>query len=157
MRRWGIGTNDLYYTASATLEEAPWYVFAAEWLNWNVCSWIPPIPFPAIKFTPKNDDDCPTTLKDYYGDLRGFWCCNVCHPASQYLFSKIAFKSIELPYKVAEKDFPEEIENIWDSSTEDEEDTLEREAYRKQSFMIADRISDLYDRLPGYKKPTKHI
>lgn len=158
MRRWGIGTNDLYYTASAYLEEAPWYIFFAEWLNHSVCTIIPRIPFPAIKITLEDGEE--TTLKDYYGDLSGYWCCTVCNPLTQYLYSKIRVKHIEFPYKIAEKVFSEEIgepdpEEFVENEYQDEEDIQERRKNKAKSYKVADQIGNLFKSLAGWTTP-KH-
>ena len=97
MRRWGIGTNSLFKTASYDLEEAPWWIFAIEYsIEW-LCDCVPSIPFPDIKLkllSQKDADDCNdgdrvVSMKGWYGDLQQWFCAAVHMSLTNWCYRKM--------------------------------------------------------------------
>jgi len=121
MKSWSYGVNSIYKTASLHLEEASWWVFAADRLAEFICDRIPSIPLPRIKMRLKdrcdielNEGNKWTTLRDWYGDLSQAFHCLVHLPVFHYCQKKINCKYMEADFNKAREMFYKEDKEFWD-------------------------------------------
>ena len=121
MKSWSYGVNSIYKTASLYLEEASWWVFAADRLAEFICDRIPSIPLPKIRMKLKDQWDVElnegnkwTTLRDWYGDLSQAFHCLVHLPVFHYCQKKINLKYVEIDFDKAKETFYKEDKEFWD-------------------------------------------
>ena len=130
MRRWSIGINDYYFTASIWLEDAPWYIFVIEYVIQFICNCIPRIPLPRIKIIRGNKE---TTLKDWYGTTEDLFHAFICGPVVEWCYKKINMESVDCPYYFLKKKFPKDFQKIEDDCNWSE-DLLEEESRRQEGI-----------------------
>ena len=105
MRRWSYGINSYYRKASIYVEEGCCVFFILRWIVEKICDLIPSIPLPKIsmKLWDKDDiefnDNCKwTNLKEWYGNLAGFFCIVVHCPIDRFCCKHIKFTSVRVDY-----------------------------------------------------------
>jgi len=107
MKNWSFGANSLpqWRLGSISLEEAPWYVFAAEATACFVCEHIPAIPLPPL---PIVRDGEKTTLAEWYGDTRDLFHFFVHDPVFQWANRNTKTIDVSLGYYKIREIFGEE-------------------------------------------------
>lgn len=144
MRRYYVGTNDYYYTANLGLEEAPWYVFAIENINFWICSLIPTIPLPPIKFIPKGETER-TTWREWFGDTEQLYHVFICVPVFNWCQSKIKNKMISLPYFFLKEQFSEDFDNYPEDDVEGI--SFSQQAAVEERFFAAKALNNVFQDL----------
>jgi len=110
MKRWSTGSNNYYFTCSIYLDEASWYVFALEdSIQW-ICHFFPRIPLPNfIKIKREGEE---YTLRSWYGTTGDLFHIYVCSPIFEWCWNNTKKQTIQFPYEMLMKIFPDEFENI---------------------------------------------
>ena len=124
MRKWGYGINSCRRTASIYVEEAPFGIFALEWLFDNLCWLIPSISLPSIPIRlwdkesiEFNDDQKWTTLGDWWGDLNQLFHGLIHTPISNYCWRKRTFNRVVVAdYDKLRDIFYEKDRKLWDEN-----------------------------------------
>lgn len=153
MKRWYVGTNNYWYTASIGLEEAPWYIFALETAAQWTFDKIPSITLPPIKKKLSEEDakfhgESYTTWKDWWGDTQQLFHVYVCAPVVAYCYSRIKDISISLPYTYIKEIFPKEVESReYDMSDYDKEETEEIDKRYLLALKTAEKFKTFQERL----------
>ena len=148
MRRWNIGTNNIYFSSSIYLEEAPWYVFFIEYIMNCICDWFPPIPLPKIKIIREGEE---TNLQDWYGDLSHAFHSCVHMPIFDWCYRNIESNHFVFPFEMLKEIYPKDFEN-WDEYLKDEEDQEEYDRLMRNKF-YSDCIGKEFEKV--YKKLEK--
>jgi len=151
-KRWYIGFNDYWYTASIYLEEVSIGFAFLESLSFWICHFIPPIKLPKIKFKLKNKDDWDwtenkngwTDLQEWYVDIGQLWHLFVCVPISHLRYKYTKTKIIDLPFNFALEKFPDEYVDYYDDFTDD---LIERKKNKKIADEFDERFKEIYDKL----------
>jgi len=131
MRRWFIGFNDYWYTASVWLEEVPWYLIAAE----NVVMWL----CHALHYIP-----IPKRWREDYGSLGGLFHAHVCNSITQFVWRKTEHTTISLPFFFLKKMFPKELEDDGDDFWEGDK---QRENNEKLAKDLDKAFKDAYNKV----------
>jgi len=116
MRRWYIGFNNYWFTASIFLEKVPVVLCFLEWLSERICYFMPAIKLPKIKFKLKDKEDWDftdngdgwTDLRKWYGDLSQLWHAFVCMSVSDLINKYSKVEIVNLPFNFAKEKFPNE-------------------------------------------------
>ena len=156
MKTYYIGSNNYWYTASLILEDVPTGLYYLELITMWICSHIPSISLPPMKFKLKYQDDLDyidnkdgwTTLKDWFGDTQQIFHTYICTPTTNFVWKHTKRVSINFPYEFLRERFPKEfagLESEWDGEDQkfrtktkriaDWVDALFRDVYRKLDFM----------------------
>ena len=119
MKSWSYGINTYYKTASIWLEEGHWYMFFLDRAIEFLCSIIPSIPFPNIRFKLNKEDaefmgDEWTTLKKWYGDLNQWFCGSVHSLTTDFCYRKINRMHVDIKYSKCRELFYEKDKEYWD-------------------------------------------
>ena len=117
-----------------------------------ICSLIPSIPLPPMKFKLKYQDDYSwtenddgwTTLREWFGDTQQIFHTYICTPTTNFVWKHTKRVSINLPYEFLNERFPKEFKDL--ESEWDEED----QEFRTKTKQIADWVDGLF--LDVYKK-----
>jgi len=147
-----IGSNNYWYTASLILEDVPTGLYYLELIIMWICSLIPSIPLPPMKFKLKYQDDYSwtenddgwTTLREWFGDTQQIFHTYICTPTTNFVWKHTKRVSINLPYEFLNERFPKEFKDL--ESEWDEED----QEFRTKTKQIADWVDGLF--LDVYKK-----
>jgi hypothetical protein len=135
MRRWTVGFNDYWYTASIWLEETPWYLVLAEWAVSWVCF--------ALHYIP-----VPKKWREDYGSLGGLFHVYVCASVTQFVWDRTKTTTVRLPFFMLRKMFPKEAELIDEDFWEDDEQWEEN----KKSAKALDKVfEDAYSILEEHE------
>jgi hypothetical protein len=156
MRKWYVGFNNYWFTASIHLEEVPMGLCFLEWLVGWICSIVPPIKLPKIRFKLKDkkkwewidSKDGWTDLQEWYGDLNQIWHCFVCIPVINLVWKYTKTKAVNLPFNFVLEKFPSEY--IDDSYYEDDEDLAEIKKNKKDADQLDKEFRKVYNKL-GFK------
>lgn len=154
MRRWSVGINNYYFTSHIYLDEAPWYVFAIEYIIQTICSYIPRIPLPKIKIIRDGEE---TTLKEWYGSTSDLFHIFICSPIYQWCFKKTEIKNFQFPYEVLKDSFPKDFKWTEDFYTDTElfddlDEKKELKENEEYSRMIGEVFNQAYKRLQNIPK-----
>jgi len=118
MRRFAIGTNHYYFTATIYLEEAKWYIFTLEKIMDFICHYMPRIPLPKIKIIREKEN---YTLRSYYGTIADLFHVYIHMPIFNWCCNKTEAVPINFPYNKLKELFPKDFENLYSAEEIDEE------------------------------------
>lgn len=135
MRRWFVGFNDYWYTASIWLEETPWYLVAAEWAVSWVCF--------ALHYIP-----APKKWREDYGSLGGLFHAHVCAPVTQFVWDRTEAITVSLPFFLLRRLFPKENEPADEDLWEEDE---QREDNEKSARDLDKVFEDAYNELKKHE------
>lgn len=150
MRRWYVGFNNYWFTASIFLEETPIGLVFLEWLSMRICDSIPSIKLPRIKFRLKDKKDWDftdnndgwTNLRDWYGDISQVWHLFICIPVIDLVFKYTKTGIIDLPFNFAREKFPNEY-----IDTDYDEDDINVNRNRITANKLDKEFKDVYYKL----------
>lgn len=121
MRSWNYGINTYYKTAHISIDDMPMWVFMLDKFAEFVCDKAPPIPLPPFPIRLSKeasiewcDDSRWTTAREWYGDLRGWFCCKVHTPITNFCWARMTHITIDVNYKKLKKAFYESDKAFWD-------------------------------------------
>jgi len=147
MKLWSIGSNNIYFTSSIFLEEAPWYIFGLQILIQCICSFIPNIPLPKIKIIRENEE---TNLRVWYGSISSLFHIFICEPISNWCYDKIETKSIEFPYFLLKEKFPESFKDTEEYFNDEDSDRIK--ANFEHSKQIGEQFEVVYKKIKNIFK-----
>lgn len=142
MTRWSIGSNNIYFSASIYLKEAPWYIFLIDSISAFICHWIPRIPLPPIKI--KRDNEI-YKLGEYYGTIGDLFHLYIHMPIFNWCYRKIKETNIRFPYQMLDELFPNEL--LKDKYSDDEELKDEIKINKEVSEKVCEEFKIIYDKL----------
>jgi len=128
MRQFSYALNNIYYKCHIIVRHGRWQYFFIENIIERVCSIIPAIPFPPIKFKLNKKDtefygEEIITLKEWYGNISSWFCCEIHTPILNWCGKKINDSMFEVDYNKAKEVFEKYDPDFWkepESDTEDE-------------------------------------
>jgi len=149
-KRWYIGFNDYWFTASIFLEEVPIVLCFLEWLVSWICYFIPFIKLPKIKFKLKDksswdfteNEDGWTNLREWYGDLSQLWHAFICIPVTDLVWKYTKMKVIDLPFNFAREKFPNEYIEV-----DDYVDDVKVNKNKKIASQLDKKFKNVYNKL----------
>ena len=121
MRRWHYGANSYHKTSHITIDVAPWYIFAIDYLSTWVCDFVHKflaIPFPnigrvKIEWSKKDIEYC--TWKEAWRDFASWYCCKIHMPVFNWCYNKkIDMYVIEVDYATLRKSVYKLDQEYWD-------------------------------------------
>lgn len=153
MKTWYIGFNDWWFTASIHLVEVPVILHFLEQVVFFICSIIPSIPLPKIKFKLKDErgyeftknNDGWTDLNEWFGELDQLWHFFLCMPVSHLVYKHTKCTIIDVPFEFAIQMFPKEHLDV--GSEYDDEENLERLKHRKIANELFEQYAEVYGKL----------
>jgi len=148
MKNWYVGINDYWFSASLIMSEVPVVLHYLEHVVSWICSIIPDIPLPKIRFKLKDkssweytdNSDGWITMKDWFGDTQQVFHCYVCTPVHNFVRKHTKSVYIEMPYNFLKEKFPAEFKKDLESEWDDEDIK-----FRIKTKRLAD-WSDIYFR-----------
>lgn len=108
MRKWSYAANSYHKTANYILEEAPWYIFLIEEVNFFICNLVPHISLLNIGKVWDEEDKKYFTWKEWYGSLDTCWHMLVCDRIFQWCKKRTKEIAIEYDYEKLKKNHPED-------------------------------------------------
>ena len=141
MKNWYMTKNDYWFSASLVLEEVPAVLYYLERVVSWICSIIPDMPLPKIRFKLKDkssweytdNNDGWITMQDWFGDVQQLFHCYICTLVHNFVWEHTKSTRINLPYQFAEEKFPNEFKG--NSESEWDEDDIE---FRSRTKSLAD-------------------
>ena len=134
MKRWSIGANNYYFSASIYLEEAPWYIFMIEYSIQYICHYFPRIQLPNIKIIRDNEE---YTLRSYYGTTGDLFHIYICTKIFNWCYDRIKLKTFEFPFEMLKNEFPDLFKDAYEYFDEKEvKDNLEYSMKIKEEFDV---------------------
>lgn len=133
MRNWYIGRNHYWRIASIDLEEVSAGLYYLENIVMWLCSKVPDILLPKIKFRLKdkenwnftNNEDGWTDLRDWFGGTQSMFHSYVCMPTSNFVWKHTKKTFIPLPYDFLKETFPNEFDPVKLEEYDYDDDDLE--------------------------------
>ena len=134
MKTWGYAVNSYYKTASITLDIIPRHLCYFERVIEYFCCirilhWVK---FPNCNFICIDDDghwhwrgdESTYTLKEWWGDLGGWFHCEIHNPIFQYIYDPKRCKTFSFPtdYDKLKADFKDIDKEYWDRIAEAEKE-----------------------------------
>jgi len=150
MTRWFVGTNNYYYEGSISLEEAPWYIFAIEYIMDIICHYFPQIPLPKIKI--KRNGEI-YTLNEYYGTTADLFHLYIHLPIFKWLYKNITNTHLRFPFQMLQEYFPDKIS--YTDFSDFEESVKEIDENKKYSEEVYEEFKLIYEKLNIYKMENK--
>lgn len=108
LRKWSIAHNNMFFTATLILEEAPWYVYMIDSIFNFLCHYFPNIPLPKIKIKVDGEK---YTMREYYGTTGDLFHLYIHDPIIHWFYKRIKETHVHLPYQYLQTNFPEDVQN----------------------------------------------
>lgn len=151
MKRWGIGTNNYFFTGGIYLDESEWYIFLIERIILFICDYFPSFSLPSFIYKYDMDGE-KYSLKEYYGTTQDLFHIFICEPISTWCFKKTKTTYIHFPYEMLKEKFPVEFENIEECEFIELEDAKNVKENLKYSKEVEFEFREVYSKLDNIVK-----
>lgn len=136
MRDWSYPVNNLWGTGFYNLEEAPWWVFFIQWLNFRIAVLVPAIKFPRWKMKEPETGES-TTMREWYGDLNQCFWLAFTDPVFHWTERKKKITTVEVGYDLIRKNHYED-NREWFDEMDSQYDQKYIETFRTERRLAGD-------------------